>query len=369
MNKNYLKNPVKLQFELSNMCNALCLGCIRTDTNNYNYEKNLIEEGKKYISFDTFKKILLAPEFETAHELEFCGTIDDPLMHPEFIEFLDFASGLKKNYNVVIHTNASLRNEKYWTKLTEVLHKHHRHIVKFSIDGLEDTNHIYRQNTVWSKIMANANAFIQAGGYASWQFLVFPWNEHQLMQAKQLSEEMGFFDFQSRHDRSRVTKIGLDRIGVLQRVDKHRRKAGLPDLATIRKPPVSSILEINESLVEDVFYEIECNNRKQEMYFIGYDSKLWPCCFLHNGKLDYDSGKRDLLEKRLFDAYGSKDWNDLSKHSVGEILNHPFYQEDLVNSWSAIHHSEEIGSRIHRCTETCNSKQIADLPIGQPVTL
>jgi hypothetical protein len=348
---NYLNDPVKLQFELSSMCNALCLGCVRTDSLTYNDKKFIIPE-KEYISFDVFKKILLAPEFSSVTHLEFCGTIDDPLMHPELLEFLSFAATVGK-YNVQIHTNASLRNIKYWAKLAEVLKKHDSHAVKFSIDGLEDTNHIYRQNTTWSKIMENAQAFIQAGGTASWQYLIFPWNQHQLMEAKALSVEMGFYEFMSRHDRSFATSIGLETIQKIKvsNIQKNNKK--------------STVDSINAALKGSVNNEIQCNNQIRKMYFIGFDSKLWPCCFLNNGFMNIDEGKANLLQQRLFDAYGDNTWNDLTVHSVGEILAHEFYSADLTASWNSDSHGTGKTDRIHRCTEVCNVKKLKELPIGE----
>lgn len=348
---NYLKAPIKLQFELSSMCNALCLGCVRTDSLSYNNKKFIIPE-KEYISFDVFKKILLAPEFSSVTHLEFCGTIDDPLMHPELLDFLSFAATVGK-YNVQIHTNASLRNVKYWTELAEVLKKHDSHAVKFSIDGLEDTNHIYRQNTTWSKIMENAQAFIQAGGTASWQYLIFPWNQHQVMDAKALSVQMGFYEFMSRHDRSLATSIGLETI----------QKIKVSNIE--RSDKKSTVNSINTSLKDSVTNDIQCNNQIKKMYFIGYDSKLWPCCFLNNGFMNMDEGKTNLLQQRLFDAYGDDSWNDISKHSISEILAHDFYSEDLTASWQSNHHGPDKTDRIHRCTEVCNVKKLKELPIGE----
>jgi molybdenum cofactor biosynthesis enzyme MoaA len=347
---NYLDKPTKLQFELSSMCNALCLGCVRTDTSTYNEKKFVIPE-KQYISFDVFKKILLAPEFASVNELEFCGTIDDPLMHPEFLEFLDFASTVSK-YNVLIHTNSSLRNAEYWKKLAHILKKHDRHVVKFSIDGLEDTNHIYRQNTTWSKIMENAQSFIDAGGNAGWQYLIFPWNEHQIMDAKNLSMKMGFNEFMSRHDRSEATSLGLELI----------QKIKVTNIQ--KKQHISTLDDVNTKLANSVQNEIQCNNQTKKMFFIGFNSRLWPCCFLHNGLMTLDSGKADILNKRLFDAYGSDDWNDISKHSISEILQHEFFKNDLVSSWDNHEHGLDKQSRIHRCTEVCNVKKLEVLPIG-----
>ena len=348
---NYLKAPIKLQFELSSMCNALCLGCVRTDSLSYNNKKFIIPE-KEYISFDVFKKILLAPEFSSVTHLEFCGTIDDPLMHPELLDFLSFAATVGK-YNVQIHTNASLRNVKYWTKLAEVLKKHDSHAVKFSIDGLGDTNHIYRQNTTWSKIMENAQAFIHAGGTASWQYLIFPWNQHQVMDAKALSVQMGFYEFMSRHDRSLATSIGLETI----------QKIKVSNIE--RSDKKSTVNSINASLKDSVTNDIQCNNQIKKMYFIGYDNKLWPCCFLNNGFMNMDEGKTNLLQQRLFDAYGDDSWNDISKHSISEILAHDFYSEDLTASWQSNHHGPDKTDRIHRCTEVCNVKKLKELPIGE----
>ena len=37
--------------------------------------------------------------------------------------------------------------------------------------------------------MENVNAFISAGGTAYWKFLIFKHNEHQVEEAKKLSEQ------------------------------------------------------------------------------------------------------------------------------------------------------------------------------------
>ena len=50
--------------------------------------------------------------------------------------------------------------------------------VTFGIDGLQDTNHLYRISTNFDKIIKNAKAFIDAGGFAKWHMLVFEHNEH-----------------------------------------------------------------------------------------------------------------------------------------------------------------------------------------------
>ena len=113
---NYLDSPRKIQFELSSTCNLLCLGCVRTDPDTFTESKSFIDR-KTYLSKETFLKIIQAPEFDSVTHLEFCGTIDDPLMHPEFLELLESALKVKQ-YVINIHTNASLRNITFWKKYT-----------------------------------------------------------------------------------------------------------------------------------------------------------------------------------------------------------------------------------------------------------
>jgi hypothetical protein len=172
------------------------------------------------------------------------------------------------------------------------------------------------------------------------------------MDAKALSVKMGFNEFMSRHDRSIATSLGLETIQKIKVANVQRKKKH------------STIDDVNAEYKNIVNNDISCNNQNKRMYFIGHDSKVWPCCFLHNGFMNMDRGKADILQKRLFDAYGSNDWNDLSKHSVEEVLAHDFYKSDLVSSWKTTDHGTGATDRIHRCTEVCNVKTLEVLPIG-----
>ena len=348
----YLNSPRKIQFELSSMCNLLCLGCVRTDTANFSEKKEFILN-KNYLSKETFLKIISAKEFESVTHLEFCGTIDDPLMHPEFLEFLELALTVRK-FRINIHTNASLRNPEYWKKLAAVLKKHKGHRLNFSIDGLEDTNHIYRQGSTWSKIIENAEAFIAEGGYAIWQFLIFPWNKHQVDTAKQLSEAMKFSEFHQRIDRSVATQFGLEKINLIKRATDH----------PARDSQGSSLEEINSSLGNKVNDNIECHYQEQGMYFISHEGRMWPCCFIQNGLLSSELGRKDLLKSRVIGAY-DEDWNDCNIQNIHDIVNHRFYTGDLLDSWDSNIHGTGQKDRIHRCTEVCSKKSIQRLPIGK----
>jgi sulfatase maturation enzyme AslB (radical SAM superfamily) len=69
------------------------------------------------------------------------------------------------------------------------------HDVWFAIDGLKGVHEIYRQGTNFDKTMANATAFLQAGGHATWQFIPWAHNEHQIKDCMRLSQQLGFKKF------------------------------------------------------------------------------------------------------------------------------------------------------------------------------
>ena len=67
--------------------------------------------------------------------------------------------------------------------------------VTFGIDGLEDTNHLYRKNVKWDVLQRNFRAYISAGGVADWQFIPFSWNKHQIEDTRDFAFKEGFRDF------------------------------------------------------------------------------------------------------------------------------------------------------------------------------
>jgi hypothetical protein len=62
--------------------------------------------------------------------------------------------------------------------------------VVWGIDGLEDTNHLYRQDVEWNKVMDRVKWFIDAGGHATWKWIPFLHNKHQdIIKIERLGKE------------------------------------------------------------------------------------------------------------------------------------------------------------------------------------
>jgi hypothetical protein len=131
--------------------------------------------------------------------------------------------------------------------------------VVFSIDGLADTNHIYRKKVNWIKVMNNAAAFIKAGGSAHWDMLVYKHNEHQVDIAEQVARDLGFTWF-----RAKVSKRSSN-ISWLQ-----PPKAWVQPL--VAKAP------------------IDCHVLKEQSVYMSARGTVYPCCWLgHNTEHTIDN--------------------------------------------------------------------------------
>jgi len=175
-----------LQVENTSKCNAWCPGCDRNQQG-YGLAPGLIVQD---LDTDRFAEILQQlPNLQT---IQFCGTHGDFAAASNVLEHVELA--LKHSKKIQIHTHGGIRNAHWWRNLADML-KPVEHDVWFGIDGLKGIHEIYRQGTDFDKTMENADAFIQAGGHATWQFIPWAHNEHQIKDCMRESQRMGFKRF------------------------------------------------------------------------------------------------------------------------------------------------------------------------------
>ena len=327
----YVPSPTTLQLELSTMCNVLCLGCVRTDVRYFNRKKPSVPD-KMYHDIDVLTKTIKS--FKTVVQVELIGTIDEPMMYPHIFELCEFL--IDNNITVTMHTNGSLRSEKDWVKLGNILKKG-RHQVSFSIDGKKEEHEYYRQKSNYEKILKNAAAYLSTGAQGNWQLVEFPWNKHQIPELEKLSKEMGFHEFRTRPDRSGISDMTDEYI--------EQRKQ------TEYREPTYDDFSYPEDLPKR---KISCSFGNKNMYFISYDFRLWPCCFISNTFFKYGE-ETDLLKERIYGNYG-EDFNDLNKKTVEEILDSPFFKEDLLDSFTSTTFGSGCKDKISRCAQTCGMK-------------
>ena len=183
--------PYSFHIELTDKCNAACPMCSRTQELD-RCKPNLVKVQNIELTLADFQSHFTDDFCRRVEDVDLCGGLGDPLAAPECLEICDHLTA--RGVRVSISTNASLRSTEWWTRLGEYFCRTGSH-VEFHIDGLADTNPLYRINTSFDKIMANAAAYIATGARAEWHYILFRHNEHQVPEAQALAQEMGFKKF------------------------------------------------------------------------------------------------------------------------------------------------------------------------------
>ena len=120
-----------------------------------------------------------------------CGNNGDPIYHAKFHELCIRLKKIRSKIEIV--TNGSGKKKAWWEKLCEILTS--EDAIEFSIDGLQDTNHLYRINSNWDSIMDAIEVVTKYNIKTTWKFIVFKHNEHQIKDAQKLSKKLGIVEF------------------------------------------------------------------------------------------------------------------------------------------------------------------------------
>ena len=111
MNTNWFKieDIGLIQLEISNYCNAACPLCPREDDDATGYLNSsylTIEQIMKWFDYD----------FKNLNMVHFCGTYDEPTIHPDFLKIVEFFISKKSSY-ISIATNGGTKNKQFWKEL------------------------------------------------------------------------------------------------------------------------------------------------------------------------------------------------------------------------------------------------------------
>lgn len=254
-----------LQVEATSKCNAWCPGCSRNN-NGFGLANDLVIEDLNTARFA--EVVAMLPNLKV---VDFCGTFGDAIAASNIIELTEIAKAASE---IVVRTNGSLRNEDWWRDYAKQLSSHN-HNVWFCLDGLEDTHHLYRQGTDYHKILRNAQAFIGAGGSATWQFIPWKHNEHQIKDCLKLSQELGFKQFKL------VTNV---------RADFNARNYQNGEPYTInswsRDQKVNTL-----TFVKNKVDPAGCMHLSHPSLYINANGNLNVCCFFNIHRSDSDVSK------------------------------------------------------------------------------
>ena len=348
------------QIEITSYCNAACPQCPR----------NLNGQGiNPYMPLCHLERSTIDDAFTPQlcgrlRQVFFCGSYGDPIMHPDFLDILrDFREKNPRLW-LYIHTNGGAHDVDYWRTMAEIMAGYGQ--IDFGIDGLDDTLPLYRRNVKYSKVIENARAFIQAGGRAQWNFIVFKHNEHQVEKVRQLSKELGFHDVL-------IRKTG--------RFFNHRTIEEMPSWPVMNQyiiePPrddryrnqsMKSLPMIKQQYQDiEVYFDqtkIHCDALIGPKVAINAEGLVLPCNFFNHNLYDrrfHESGvlpEAHRLSTRdgqnqvraFLEGYGLHNLN-IHSHSLETIFTNPMWQ-DLVSSWNRTLKE----GRLFECAMTCGEK-------------
>lgn len=302
----------RIEIGITSYCNARCPLCPRQKFFSYDEDPKV-----HHMHLEKQKLFSLLPSFSKSTDLsvEFIGGFGDPILHPDLLEVCE--EYLKSsNIRIVLETNGGVRNLEFWKSLGELSKRTGRLIVRFSIDGLSDTNHIYRAQTQFDKIITKATHYIENGGEAQWKFICFEHNQHQHEEAKTMAEELGFKKFILHHtSRWMAAEHPIKGTSHILRPSDEAKKN----------------IEKMKYMSEDSS-NFRCKSLDQKSLFINFRFELWPCCYFSIEKEKYE--RWNTYWEKITDMYGNG-FNDLSKVSLSEMLEHPYFQKIIPESWSS----------------------------------
>jgi MoaA/NifB/PqqE/SkfB family radical SAM enzyme len=331
----------ELHIENTSICNAACPMCLRESTPD---DKSWFKED--YISCNFFDTKIPNTVYENLEHVMFNGVIGDPCAAPNFVELVKLFKTRSPQAKITVSTNGGLRNETFWQHLATALTIND--IVTFAIDGLEDTNHIYRINVEWTNVMRNAKAFINAGGNAHWQFISFQHNEHQIESARKLASTVGFSNFYVKPSHRFILDDiqGIKRYGANGELIAPPTKDNQHPLMRVAKPKVN----INEWLEKTNDSKINCYAKHNGSVYIDYAKRLFPCCPISSGlmarrNLTVNDGWDDLWQQHGGDKISLEhdDWDS--------IISGRFFQE-VEERWTKDYASGRLASCVGACSDS-----------------
>lgn len=283
-----------IQLQISNFCNLSCPSCARQSR----------RDGGEKVS-DTFldlglmQRSFVPGEWPSMNRVLIWGSIDDPTMHPQLIPIIKHWLSINDTLEIRVSTNGSTRTENFYSRLGGLsLESNHRLRIMFAVDGLEDTNHIYRVGSDWNKVRSNWRAYIAAGGSAIWQFVVFPHNQHQLESIRSLHVEEGF-------DRLVVRYSGRPHVDTdvnVTSLDDHRENATV----------ICKAMRGHETAPDAT--------RLSPELFVNHLGDVTPCCYIDPSNILV----RDRYRK-ILDGLGGDAACNLKAASMDRIIDGPWF--------------------------------------------
>ena len=320
----------QVHVELTTRCNARCPMCMR-NYRGMDYNSGYPDVELSLVQFQH----IVSPIMSQLKQVNFNGNLGDFASARDSLEIVEYL--VANNMTININTNGSLRNTDWWRRLAMP-----GVTVGFALDGLVDTHALYRQDTDWNKIIANAQAFISAGGRAIWRFVPFDHNRHQEDQCRQLAQRMGFVNFENIYD-------GRDSGPVFSRAGEYSHQIGKDSRPANSPPHIKDLLQSHvtwfdsrtvQSHKDTPELKLRCIHKINQEIYIAADGSVYPCCYLgfypdtmtHAG----NSQTKELAQE-----------NNALKYDLAHCMD---WFESVEQTWAK---SSIAAGRLYQCVNSC----------------
>ena len=337
-----------IHLEVTQNCQANCPMCDRNmNGKGINPHINLDE-----LSLEDCKKIFTPSFIAQLDTMYMCGNLGDPIVAKDTLEIFKYFRLHNEKMWLSMNTNAGAKNEEWWRDLATCLGR--MGAVIFSVDGLRDTNHIYRQGVVWSNVERNMKAFIAAGGRARWDFLIFEHNQHQVEEAEALATAWGCEKFMKKKTGRFITQDSKKKESH-QAVDKKGNTTAelkKPDQKYQNKALSKQDVIIKKYGSMDAYYDaapIVCKVKKENSLFITAEGLALPCCWTA-GRM-YKWWHKDPKVEQIWNFIPNKSVLDARK-GLSKVFDTGIF-EDIQNSWSKPSCSD---GKLKVCSMKCGAE-------------
>jgi len=381
------KEILSIDLETSSLCNAKCPMCNRRQRGG---PKNKLFT-ETFISLEDVKKWFPEDIIAGLWEISMCGNYGDAMTNPELIPILQYFKSIHPDIKFFMNTNASGRDAEFWQELGETFKE--SGVVVFSVDGLEDTNWIYRRGTNWQKIMSAMTNYASTGAESRWEFLVFRHNQHQVEEAKALAKEMNITHFLTKKAmgfvEDEIDKDVRESINVFGSNGEFQYRIHPPSELKYTNKEVAEYISENNFIKsdEDNVYaqfeksktsepiyrhtieydrvidttrplseyekqlgkcDIDCSALKKRKIFVSSEGLVFPCCFT-GGKYYEPDNELSVQLKKFIDDYG-KEKISLKHNTLKNIID----GELFTTGWLETFEDRNIrNKRLRVCSQFC----------------
>tara|TARA_B100001094_G_scaffold330863_1_gene397239 strand:- start:1257 stop:2504 length:1248 start_codon:yes stop_codon:yes gene_type:complete len=374
-------NEIKIiQFEPTSYCNLRCIGCSRTDSHT-GLPKKIVLDHQQHISLE-----LIEPIFKNLKNLErikFDGDIGDCFSHPNLYEIVEKILDLLPNVKILLHTNLSNGTDETFLKLIQLSK---RITIIAGVDGLYDECSTYRRGASWKIIQRRFEMLKEySPDRHKWRWLDFDFNRHQQDEAKLMSIDYKFNEFELATPYSNSNEVTNSKIDDFKE-NKITHKGILSDkdkVKDIQKNKNASIEKSFELLFNtQEHFRNEINNVKNtktgrqhicpwqlnKSLQVMSDGTVWPCCwssdmnkFLSQYGTEKSSHDKAYLNSDFAQQYFLYDWlSKIGKHWKEEITitskntMHEVMKSKVYRRLNLLMNPKYDKFTIDKCTQSCS---------------